>query len=1515
MQSIKKALSVFLVATLVFSMTILSLTTRVFAEDEVKDEEKAEEEISIEEGQEELIAPKLPFVGDVDTSAIEFTSKRLIVRTDKEDALKGEPVIASLDNVYIIQYETEDDARFAFIRLIDVCDALEVDSVITVADEDWNCEHDCQEEGVSLTPEMTEVENPFSEAVTIIETVVDPQPKVEFDVAVIDTGAKDAEGIVSVLGDDGKDFNGHGQKMIDIIKGASPDSKVLSIKAIGDNGVGDISAVYAAIKLAIESNVKVINLSISALKTDDSFVIEDAIREATDKGIRVVGAAGNISINARFTIPGCVDEAIIVGASKGAASGFGETVDYIVDVNTTSAASALVTGLILSDRLDSFDKKIVLGLSLDKALKDYREYGIGFRIADGTGGSSGYIIGDTDIVGVKSYSDKSYIWYDEGGFIDGPKFFPSQPIKYRDGTIKLNGQTITADEEVDFWIAEMQKKMKAQVSKLSSDLHLSTLVDNSPVPGLSYGDVTRNEIKARIAEAHARTLSSDSEGEYSRVVGIAWEWQTLGNYSSPFWDTWALSSWVNELPYGGYGFPCDTFNDLFSDTMRIGLIDGSTDRNARIPTVSELKDEFGWGNKVDPQNNGNYVDVNGDGVIDDNDNWRLYMYLKNEADLQDYEILQMYGGIPYSTGSKRAWIYIVAVTDNMPQIDNVNMDPIDILLHKRDVRTEFGMPQGNGTLANAEFTVKYYDNMDQSGTPEAVWVFKTDENGIVRYSSSPEYFVSGDDLYYDANNAPSIPIGSITIQETKAPEGYKINPEVFTVYFIKNDDGVHAYCDKEGTEPCYAVNTTKEVEDLSLVVDEEAISGFAKVIKKPADGVEQGDAELKNIRFALVNRSKSPVTVNGTSYSKDEIIKVLRLDADGSASVSNNLPYGSYELIELKVDEWNTFVPRSDLNNLTRGSSNYSNNAGYLWEDNKYTFSVTADGETHTALFTNRIARGGIQIVKRDKELRRSEALGGATLEGIELTIKNVSNHDVIVRNDISTREIVDWRKIESNYVPQEEGEDIEGAAIGEEKSLVKKVAPGEDVGKIIVRWNEEKQEYTAETLPDDLPYGTYTIRETKTNSSYQRTDKTEHRFEVREDGTIYSYDNKFFDVNENGEESVDLYDPVFTFDNYVYRSDVQGTKIGDGDSKRFSYVPFKIISVSTGETHVVMTDKNGFFTTKDRRSGDAMEEDEAWAEERKRNPLDDLIGEALLSMDMLAERADDIYHGAWFGEGEFGSEAEMSSCGALPYGSYILEEMSCEQNDGYTLQRFFFTVDEKSRSGLIDLATITDDIPEIATVATVDGKNVDVSPGKEVILLDRIEYRNLKKGETYIAKGQLVDKSTGLVCLDVNGNEITAETEFMAAGAFGKTTVVFKFDASEMWDKETVVFEKVYDRGGRLVAKHEDLEDENQTILWEKKVEPKSEPDPDPVIEAGPEPEADPDPTPEPSPEPELEANPKPEAPVVPQTDTTEQPEVEPPKAEVPNTGDPHDLANNVMLSGVALMAALIAAYQRRIK
>ena len=699
-------------------------------------------------------------------------------------------------------------------------------------------------------------------------------------------------------------------------------------------------------------------------------------------------------------------------------------------------------------------------------------------------------------------------------------------------------------------------------------------------------------------------------------------------------------------------------------------------------------------------------------------------------------------------------------------------DPVELLLTKDPKGYPHDHGEGDATLKGAVYCFRYYDGQydtvakaEASGKATATWYFVTDEHGKISGQNpvkSSKYTSSS--LYKDKDGNVCYPLGTYVIIETDAPEGYLVNDAKIVVHVTE-----------DGTDSPH-VKTYNE----SAKGEDTIIRGGVKLSKIDNDlseDIAQGDASLKDAEFTVYNKSKESVKVGGMEYSQGSACLTIKTDDKGIAESGKVLPYGSYTIKET--------VPSK----------------GYLlnkeWEKS---FTIRSDGEVKD--FTaekvrEEVERGGVQIVKRDKEIEKSEALGGGSLEGIVMTIKNVSDHDVVVRSDLMSEDKVDWKKLASK-------DDL----FGQEK--IKRVKPGEDAGKITVHWNEEKNAYTAETLADDLPYGTYTIRESKTTSSYQRTDKSEHRFEVRKDGTIYAYDNGMAEI--------------LTFDDYVYRSDVQGTKIGDGTSERLAFVPFKITSVTNGETHVVVTDKNGFFSTRDRRDAGSYDEDEDADTARKQNPFDDLLEAESITKDMIEKRAAEIQMGVWFGTGEAGTKADMNSdFGALPYDTYNIEEMPCEQNEGYEMQKFQFTVDDKTQTGKVDLATITDDrpeVPEIGTKASVDGKNADVTPKKEVTLVDTIMYKGLKKGEKYTAKGKLIDKKTGKVMKDAKGKAITAETEFTARSTEGATKVTFKFDGSKMDGMDTVVFESVYDVKGRIVARHEDPKDEDQTVTWDNPTE-----------------------------------------------------------------------------------------------
>lgn len=111
-------------------------------------------------------------------------------------------------------------------------------------------------------------------------------------------------------------------------------------------------------------------------------------------------------------------------------------------------------------------------------------------------------------------------------------------------------------------------------------------------------------------------------------------------------------------------------------------------------------------------------------------------------------------------------------------------DPADMLVAKVDAETGKASPLGAGTLAGAEFTVKYYDGFyTKENLPEKAtrtWVLKTDKDGstgLLAAKLDPStYFVSGDSFYTSADaKRYTLPLGTVTIQETKAPAGYLLS--------------------------------------------------------------------------------------------------------------------------------------------------------------------------------------------------------------------------------------------------------------------------------------------------------------------------------------------------------------------------------------------------------------------------------------------------------------------------------------------------------------------------------------------------------------------------------------------------------------------------------------------------------------------------------------------------------------------------------------------------------------------
>lgn len=190
-------------------------------------------------------------------------------------------------------------------------------------------------------------------------------------------------------------------------------------------------------------------------------------------------------------------------------------------------------------------------------------------------------------------------------------------------------------------------------------------------------------------------------------------------------------------------------------------------------------------------------------------------------------------------------------------------DPINILVRKKDAVT------GQYTnMENAEFTVKYYsgyyysENELVGKSPERKWVLKTDGRGHTYldedYRAESDF---GEAFYYVPNSStPTLPLGTITIQETKAPTGYKINPELF-IRQIKVDEATGS------------ITTFNEIE-----VPEPRDTVYGNLtIYKTADDSKRGANTAKNVWFNV--KSDDGVT--------DENIVTKSEGIDGAATLSD----------------------------------------------------------------------------------------------------------------------------------------------------------------------------------------------------------------------------------------------------------------------------------------------------------------------------------------------------------------------------------------------------------------------------------------------------------------------------------------------------------------------------------------------------------------------------------------------------------------------------------------------------
>jgi LPXTG-motif cell wall-anchored protein len=619
------------------------------------------------------------------------------------------------------------------------------------------------------------------------------------------------------------------------------------------------------------------------------------------------------------------------------------------------------------------------------------------------------------------------------------------------------------------------------------------------------------------------------------------------------------------------------------------------------------------------------------------------------------------------------------------------------------------------------------------------------------------------------------------------------------------------------------VTVSENGEVYPFTAENDVVRGGIEIQKHDSQtgATPQGNADFAGIVFEIVNNSANPVVVGDKTCAPGEVVATITTDENGHASTADDaLPFGRYTVREketnksmlltwpeqevtvsenkkmyavtavddvvrggLAVEKRDTITgstPQGNadfegitfevINNsknpvivndksiapgevaltLTTDSEGKCSTANDALPYGEYILHESATNESllntapdqtvtideHLKMYThymdNEVVRGGVLIEKRDLESKLLTPLGGASLDGTLFEITNKSKNAVYV-----------------------------DGALYEPETVCLTIEVKDGVAQSDVR---------------ALPYGSYTLSESKPGTGYLWTDKTIRPFDVLIDGSVKEY--------REGDAAY----------NQVKRGDLKFVKVGEKNMHRFANVGFKLTSQTTGESHILITDSNGEVRTETKWNAHTL----------NTNGNDDKAD---------GEWTDEA--GTWFGltTEDWMVETQDGLC-ALPYDYYRLEELRCEGNKGYalvTVPNIFISRD----STVIELGTIDDHeegMPEIGTTAMVDGEKT-AEPLSEVTIVDTVRYSGLTAGKTYKLSGVLMDKATGEP-LTIDGKQVTAEKEFTPKSESGTEELSYIFNASALAGKSVVVFEDLYE-GENKVASHADIEDEGQTVTF----------------------------------------------------------------------------------------------------
>ena len=711
------------------------------------------------------------------------------------------------------------------------------------------------------------------------------------------------------------------------------------------------------------------------------------------------------------------------------------------------------------------------------------------------------------------------------------------------------------------------------------------------------------------------------------------------------------------------------------------------------------------------------------------------------------------------------------------------------------------IPQGNADFSGIEFTV-----YNTSGRK----VFDPNTNRI--YANNDVVAVDSTDRT-GAVSFPNLPAGNVqyTITETKTNQSYQL------------------------TANSQTVTLTRSGQLENLIFKDIVNKGKVTINKKDSQTgncVTVGNAVFANTKFQLINNSTNPIMYNGNSIANGAEVASVTLDTATCTATFDNLPYGSYTIKEIAVGMGYSINTGTQNVNIPTNSS----------------YNVLAD-------FVNSPVLGKITVNKVDKNTGTCTTQGDANFAGATFKLVNKSANPIYYNGTkIAVNGTIDSKSLASGacnvvfenlpYGTYEVQETTAGGHGYQTNTTIKQVSIPTDnnvnvavsydntpvLGKVTVnkidrdtgtctttgklsfngtefsitnnsansiyyngRFIAKGAVIDTKTLANDacsvtfenLPYGTYTIKETKTTEGY-----------------VLNTTPQTVTIPASGTSNVNV---STTFENQAIRGDVKFVKMDANNNKPMRDVLFSISAVdennNIGETHIVVTNKDGIVDTSSSFILHSINTN---------------------GYDALYDEVDPISFsgfGSWFGIDKKGKAIPVhDDVGALPYGTYIIQELRCGSNlfcTGILNQKTTITIN--SNKQVINLGDWDNTCEKFSLETQAsDPKDGDhyIEIGKEVQLKDTIEYC-VKPNTNFTIKGILMDKSTGEPLL-VNGKTVESSVDLKSADECGTTEMYFNFDASELGGKDIVVFETLYYKDD-IITQHDDIEDVGQTITMVK--------------------------------------------------------------------------------------------------